>query len=68
MSKRIVYQRQVYVRLAAMSPSFDARIRSVAQDVLELAKTLGEESLSPTRDNLMEVLALLREYLFQRVR
>jgi hypothetical protein len=66
MSKRIVYQRNVYERVAS-SPSFDARLRSVAQDVLELSRTMGQDSLQPTRDNIMEVLALIRDHLFQRV-
>jgi hypothetical protein len=67
MSKRIVYQKCVYERLAS-SPSFDARVRALSQEVLELAKAMGQESLHPTRDNIMEVLSLVKEHLFQKVR
>lgn len=67
MSKRIVYKKCLYESIAS-GPSFDARLRSLSQDVLELAKTMGQESLHPTRDNIMEVLNLVKEHLFQKVR
>jgi hypothetical protein len=67
MSKRIVYRKCVYERVAA-GPSFDARIRSLSQDVLELAKTMGEESLHPTRDNVVEVLSMIKKHLFERIK
>jgi len=66
MSKRIVYRKYVYERVAS-SPSFDARLRSLSQDVLELAKAMGQESLHPTRDNIMEVLNSVKEQLFLKV-
>ena len=67
MAKRIVYKKCVYERVA-FGPSFDARIHSVAQDVLELSKAMGQESLHPTRDNIMEVLNRVKEHLFKKVR
>jgi hypothetical protein len=67
MSKRIVYQKCVYERVAT-GPSFDARILSLSQDVLDLSKALGEESLHPTRDNILEVLSMIKTRLFEQVK
>jgi hypothetical protein len=67
MSKRIVYHKYVYERVASGSSS-TARVASIAESVLELAKTMEQDSLHPTRDNIMEVLNLVKEHLFQRHR
>lgn len=67
MSKRIVYRKYVYERVASDS-SFQARVDSVSEAVLEIAKAMGRESLHPTRDNIMEVLNLIREHLYKQVR
>lgn len=65
MSKRIVYQKSVYVRVGNHGDAVDAQVKTIARAAVMLARSL--DTTYSLEDNLAEVLALVQESARQQL-
>ena len=67
MSKRIIYRKCVYERVASDGHAHSAQVASISRAVLQVARAMNERNTHSLRDDIVEVLAEVKDHLFEQV-